>query len=401
MKKSELQLLNHLQEGEVENSPLSNIMQGLGELKNIKGNPLFSSEITFNVSLNFFANLTPITTALLPVNLRLPIPVFLLGLTDFYSGYSKALQYIQPQNPWQPSNRIGYSVGSEMATNFFQAAFWNFTGANWVFGFPFLRSNGIVPPDGRLRKFNFWQIGHRYLISFRVDNTLNDFANMLFEFNDGAFVNSVVNHDYIEVSYEYIPTTTELTTNAINGFQCDIHDLSIREITGEYSYISDPPVGILGYNKNTVLSQNAVRGDLVATYSAFSYPNPNLYTAEVVVHCNSVSYGTFLNSFVSDLITVETLRYSVPIANINQFINPLSFIYQTLFGKTFNNDIDPRMYITNTDFQQQICDIPIKFPIDKNLLIGTYINFDCPSFDLTLFVKKVEALTLRKKYLNR
>lgn len=401
MKKSELQLLNHLQEGEVENSPLSNIMQGLGELKNIKGNPLFSSEIKLNVSLNFFANNTPIGIGLLPAALRQSIPVFLLGLTDFYSGYSKALQYLKPVNPWQPLNRIGYSLGNEMATNFFLPAFWDFAGLNWAFGFPFLRSNGVPPPDGRLRKFNFWQSGHRYLISFFVNNTLNNFVDMLFEFNDGVFVNRTINHDYFEVSYEYIPTTSELSTTAINGFQCDVHNLSIREITGEYSYISEPPVGILGYNKNSVLSQNAVRGDLVSTFSAFNFPDPNLYTAEVVVHCNSVSYGTFLNSFVSDLITVETLRYSVPIANINQFINPLSFIYQTLFGKTFNNDIDPRMYITNTDFQQQICDIPIKFPIDKNLLIGTYINFDCPSFDLTLFVKKVEALTLRKKYLNR
>jgi hypothetical protein len=113
----------------------------------------------------------------------------------------------------------------------------------------------------------------------------------------------------------------------------------------------------------------------------------------ITVHCENVAYGTFLNSFVSDLITIDTIRYIVPIASVAQFINPLTFGYQTLFGKFSTDSIDPRMYITNKDFQQQIADIPINLPIDKAMLLNMQISFFCQTFSLVLFVKKVEQLT--------
>jgi hypothetical protein len=125
----------------------------------------------------------------------------------------------------------------------------------------------------------------------------------------------------------------------------------------------------------------------VATVAAVNY------AALISIHCDNVAYGTFLNSFVSDLITIDTIRYIVSIANINQFINPLLFAYQTLFGKLFTDSIDPRMYITNKDFQQQICDIPVNLPIDKAVMILTNINPACQNFSLMLFVSKVEPLT--------
>jgi hypothetical protein len=163
-------------------------------------------------------------------------------------------------------------------------------------------------------------------------------------------------------------------------------------------------MGIFGYNKSFVLSEGVVKGDLVQTFNAViktNYTNPasvtnayiDIYTAEIIVHCNNVAFGTFLNSFVSDLITINTLRYIVPIANIDQLINPLKFGYQTLFGKTFTDDIDPRQFITSRDFQQQISDIPINLPIDKQVMLGTHIDYNCPKFDMILFVEKVEPLT--------
>ena len=88
---------------------------------------------------------------------------------------------------------------------------------------------------------------------------------------------------------------------------------------------------------------------MLLTYTSLQYPD--LYSAEVIIHCENVAYATFLNSFVSDLITINTLRYIVPIANINQFINPVVFGYQTLFGKLYTDNIDPRNFITSTDFQ--------------------------------------------------
>jgi hypothetical protein len=118
------------------------------------------------------------------------------------------------------------------------------------------------------------------------------------------------------------------------------------------------------------------------------------------IRCQNVSYGTFLNSFVSDLITISNLRLIVPVVNINQYVNPLIFGYQTLFGKTFSDSIDPRMYITSTDFQQQICDIPINLPVDKAVMLGFQMLYDCQHMSIILFVEKVESLT-HKSNLNK
>ena len=122
---------------------------------------------------------------------------------------------------------------------------------------------------------------------------------------------------------------------------------------------------------------------------------PN-FLAWVIVHCNNVAYGTFLNSFVSDLITIDTIRYIVPIANVAQFINPITFATQSLFGKVYSDNIDPRLYITSRDFQQQISDLPINLPIDKSLMMATQIDVFCQQLSFVLFVKKVEPLTHKK-----
>lgn len=146
------------------------------------------------------------------------------------------------------------------------------------------------------------------------------------------------------------------------------------------------PGGVLGEN-----------GDLRITMTAPAsiFPLPQQPFAYIRVRCDNVAYGTFLNSFVSDLITVDAIRIIVPVANINQLINPVIFGYQSLFGTLKTDSIDPRQYITSRDFQQQICDIPLNLPIDKALIMCMNINFDCTDFDIILFVKKVQALTNR------
>jgi len=116
--------------------------------------------------------------------------------------------------------------------------------------------------------------------------------------------------------------------------------------------------GIIGLNISLSTVQGSFPtvvcdiGDLIYIFTD-SIGVPTFYIV-IIVHCENVAYGTFLNSFVSDLITINTLRYIVPIANVDQFINPLTFGYQTLFGKTFSDDIDPRNYITNFNNKLQI-----------------------------------------------
>jgi hypothetical protein len=149
--------------------------------------------------------------------------------------------------------------------------------------------------------------------------------------------------------------------------------------------------GIVGVDILAPPGTNAVSGDLVVPFN-YTDVITNI-NANIIIHCNNVAYGTFLNSFVSDLITIDVIRYIVPAANINQFINPIIFGTQTLFGKVHSDSLDPRLYITNKDFQPQISDIPIDLPIDKTLMIGLQMDVFCPNFSWVLFVKKVEPLT--------
>jgi hypothetical protein len=156
--------------------------------------------------------------------------------------------------------------------------------------------------------------------------------------------------------------------------------------------VGEPAVGIFGNTRSNALSANtnAQQGDMIISWGGGAF---GALCCDVVIHCNNVAYGTFLNSFASDLITLEMIRYIVPIADIAQFTNPFVFGYQTLFGKLSSDSIDPRMYVTPKDFQQQISDIPLHLPIDKNLILCTNIFVDVRRFQIILFVEKVEPLT--------
>jgi hypothetical protein len=140
------------------------------------------------------------------------------------------------------------------------------------------------------------------------------------------------------------------------------------------------------------------RGDFVSIY----WVNDPLllpftaYWMLLIIHCTNVAYGTLLNSFVSDLIRVNRIRYILNPADIEQFNNPLSFGYQSLLGKFVVNNIDPKLYQLPTEFQNNISDIKINFPIDKKLIISTMINFGVQELNFIFFIEKIEPLTLKK-----
>jgi hypothetical protein len=159
------------------------------------------------------------------------------------------------------------------------------------------------------------------------------------------------------------------------------------------------PITIYGYNSGNLIGDperiivQPLPGDLLIYFDDNAVAPATPVFCCIRVRCQNVAYGTFLNSFVSDLITLSTLRYVVPIANINQYINPLIFGYQTLFGKVTSDSIDPRMYITSKDFQQQIADIPVNLPIDKAMMLSFQLDVFCQALSIILFVEKIEPLT--------
>jgi hypothetical protein len=142
----------------------------------------------------------------------------------------------------------------------------------------------------------------------------------------------------------------------------------------------------------TFLGMAMESGDLILLYQTDPIGGVT-YSCNILIHCSNIAYLTFLNSFVSDLITINVMRMVIPIANITQFLNPLVFGYQTLFGKTNSDSLDPRMYITSRDYQQQIADLPINLPIDKNMMLAFYLEYTCQQVEVILFVNKVEPLT--------
>jgi len=276
MKRFERNLLDDLKEDSVKNVPLKEVRNALGAVAHVVGNPLFKAEISIQVDTFFIDTALPVLIPFigLPVALQTALPVYLLGLTDYYGGYPKAHQILPPQQGWFLSDTIGI-----------------FGSSSWIGG-------GFIPP----------------------------------------------------------------------GF----------------------------------LLANAQAGDLWLSYQDNPVAGLAAFKSLVRVRCNNVAYGTFLNSFVSDLITVNTIRMFVPAANILQFANPIIFGVQSLFGKLSTDSIDPRMFQTPDDFQNQISDIPVNIPINKDLIMCFYLNVDCIHTELIFFVNKVEPLTNRptkiKKY---
>jgi len=286
MKQSEKDLLRSLKSDNLNSDePLSNVKKGLGSVANVVGNPLFKAEINFNIFTYFYdvAAGVYILPAALPAGLQTFLPVYLFGLTDFYSGYPRSVNLVPPGNGWRRAGITG--LGQDIVVDA------GIVGNNITF------LNPLLPV---------------FLLPIQVSR-----GDFLMEFRDNL-------------------------------------------------------------------------------------PGAATYIGFVRITCDAINYGTFLNSFVSDLITVNMTRLIVPPANINQLINPLIFGYQTLFGKFYNDSIDPRMFQTPDHFQNQIADIPINFPIDKNLLMGFRINFDCQQMSMVLFVEKVEPLTHKQvKILKR
>ena len=156
--------------------------------------------------------------------------------------------------------------------------------------------------------------------------------------------------------------------------------------------------GIVGYTYPPIpgIGVPDVRlGDYVQIWMN-TIPVPDTFVVYARIRCNNVAYGTFLNSFVSDLITINTIRYFVPAGFVNQFDHTLIFGYQSLFGKLKTDSLDPKMYTTPHDPQASISDIPIDLPIDKNMICCFNLNLLCQEVFWTLFVSKIEPLTHKK-----
>jgi len=142
---------------------------------------------------------------------------------------------------------------------------------------------------------------------------------------------------------------------------------------------------------SVVVAGNVKKGDLVFQY-AKGIGSDN-YEANVIISCEQVAYTTLLDSISSDLFKLNSIRYSVNSGSESQFTNNISVIKQSLFGKVANDFVSPQSFQNSMDFQKNIIDIPLSIGIDKNIVLGTYLNYDVPSFRWTCFVAATQKLT--------
>lgn len=226
-------------------------------------------------------------------------------------------------------------------------------------------------PEATLRnsKLPIWMLGlSDYYSSFSKSEILLPTFNKSIELDPGVLFQHWIRR----------PRVLEQFNAAIYGYNC-----------------YDQYLGIPAGNRNPVQP-----GDM---YFWFSGELPTFLSgrlALVVLHCPDIAYGTFLNSFVSDLITIDRMKMIIPTEvpayqSINQFINPIHLAKQDLFGVTLKDTIDPRLFITSRDAQQQICDIPLNLSFDKDLIMAFYLDVLVQSVDIVFYISKVEPLTYK------
>lgn len=134
-------------------------------------------------------------------------------------------------------------------------------------------------------------------------------------------------------------------------------------------------------------------GDLVIPY--YGSPGATDYVALVILRCQQVAYGTLVDSLSSDRFWVNNIRYvltDTTAAGLLQYDNEIKVQSQSLFGLFKENSVSPTSFKQPMQFQAGIVDIPIDQGVDKNVLIGTYINYDSVNQKWSIFVRNFDRL---------
>lgn len=157
-------------------------------------------------------------------------------------------------------------------------------------------------------------------------------------------------------------------------------DMSVIKVgSGRVSYQPLPHAAAsVEYISGTIFNNLAQNGDMLFLIPMAGFvagAAATTHTAEILVRCPNVPYSTFLSSLNSDRITLNMIRYVVPAAAVAQLGQQITFIKQSLFGKTSTDTLDPQTFVTPGTFQPQIADIPITVPIDKNFIAATQIIY--------------------------
>jgi hypothetical protein len=132
-------------------------------------------------------------------------------------------------------------------------------------------------------------------------------------------------------------------------------------------------------------------GDYFQKYTATVAAND--YEAWLRIRCRQVAYGTLLGAISSDRFVINNIRYLIADSTkVAQYDNQIGLLRQSLFGKVSNDFVSPASMKRPEQFQVNIVDVPIRKGIDKETLLGSYLDFDATSITWSIFVMAVNKV---------
>lgn len=156
-----------------------------------------------------------------------------------------------------------------------------------------------------------------------------------------------------------------------------------------YGADSGPTVGV---NALDATAKSVLRvGDLVIP--VYMTSGATMYVAFVILRCPQTAYGSLVDALNSDTFNLNMIRQvmaDTTAASLAQYSNQLQPLNLSLFGKFSSDQTSPNSFKIPEQQQQNIVDIPMVLMVDKQVAIGSYLNYDVPTqMQLSFFVNQV------------
>ena len=184
-------------------------------------------------------------------------------------------------------------------------------------------------------------------------------------------------------------------------------DIIIQRLTNN---INLPlPIGILGFAQiasGYLGLLNLPAGVTLSITGGASDGLPNSYEFEftqggnvdiITVTCPQIPYPSFLNNSAVDMYRINNIRYFISDGLVQaQFTRVLNFMDSGIFGVKTQNPLTPSTFINPMDEKNNIVDIPVGVPFDKEKCIVTEIEAQAAfTVGLTFFVELYDKMTAK------
>lgn len=118
------------------------------------------------------------------------------------------------------------------------------------------------------------------------------------------------------------------------------------------------------------------------------------YVGFSIVRCSQTGYGSLLDASNSDTFTMNMVRYIMndsTAPSLAQYANQLQPFNLSIFGKFNSDQTSPNSFKIPEQQQQNIVDIPLVLDVNKQVSLGSYVNYDVPTqMQLSFFVAQVQ-----------